>query len=101
MFFISVKIPTNVLTHGYKRRGHQRQLAFRMVGGEFGVYIICETPNEYVNELKSALWQKMLDHIGDEVMIELLYNMSLFVKLDKNCYYQFAGKVVSSLDEKC
>lgn len=55
-------------------------------------------PNTHVTTLKSKLWAGIFKIIGEEPMLDLLLNTSIFVKLDegndvsKSNYYQLTGE---------
>ena len=48
-------------------------------------------PNTLVNVLQTPLWERVLTCIGDELMLHLLINCSIFIKLDNGCYMQVSG----------
>lgn len=64
-------------------------------------------PNAHIGTLKSPVWGRLLGIIGDEAMLDLLLNTSIFLQLDgphgdqydvaKANYYQLAGQSVNRL----
>ncbi|CAO3564166.1 unnamed protein product [Mortierella alpina] len=60
------------------------------------------TENRFPNTLqafvRSAPWERLLQRIGDEAMLYLLTNTSMFVALPNNCYCQITGPAISEQD---
>ena len=52
-------------------------------------------PNTLVNDLK-GMWPELTKIVGDELMIFLLCESSLFVKLDQGNYLQVTGFPVTA-----
>ncbi|PUU75546.1 hypothetical protein B9Z19DRAFT_338687 [Tuber borchii] len=69
--------------------------------GPLGIDVVNFYPNTHVTTLKSKLWAGVFKIIGEEPMLDLLLNTSIFVKLDegndvsKSNYYQLAGPPIS------
>lgn len=68
--------PANIIAYGYRFRGSE---------------IISTTPNEFVQTLKSPIWQRLLELVGEAVMLEMLLNGYIFIAAKNNCYYQLTG----------
>lgn len=85
---------TNVLSHGFEcLSGYGKK---GTVAGTVGIQN--SYPNTIVSYLRTAkAWQVLHQRIGDDLMIHLLQNMSLFVKVNSKCYFQLAGFPLSRL----
>lgn len=63
-------------------------------------------PNTHITTLKSRLWGKVLETIGEEPMLDLLLNTSIFLQLNqendvsKSNYYQLAGEFLGRGGER-
>lgn len=63
-------------------------------------------PNTHITTLKSRLWGKVLETIGEEPMLDLLLNTSIFLQLNqendvsKSNYYQLAGEFLGRGEER-
>lgn len=53
-------------------------------------------PNTLVNDLKRGVWEELTNVIGDDLMIHLLCESSLFVKYEQGNYLQMTGLPISS-----
>lgn len=68
--------PANIMTCGYRFRD-----------GE----VISSTPNTFVQTLKAPSWQRLLELVGEAVMLEMLLNGCIFIAAKNGCYYQLTG----------
>lgn len=68
--------PANIITCGYRLRGSE---------------IISSTLNTFVQTLKSPIWQRLLELVGEAVMLEMLLNGYIFIAAKNSCYYQLTG----------
>ncbi|KAF9962271.1 hypothetical protein BGZ72_008406 [Mortierella alpina] len=55
-------------------------------------------PNTLQDFVRSSLWEILLQRSGDEAMLYLLTNTSMFVALPNNCYCQITGPAISEQD---
>uniref|UniRef100_A0A8C5QU59 Telomerase reverse transcriptase n=1 Tax=Leptobrachium leishanense TaxID=445787 RepID=A0A8C5QU59_9ANUR len=66
---------------------------------------ICNfSPNQTTATVStSILWETLLTRLGDDVMMHLLENCSLFVMVPPSCCYQVSGQPIYNLskDDKC
>ncbi|XP_068092548.1 telomerase reverse transcriptase isoform X3 [Hyperolius riggenbachi] len=59
-------------------------------------------PNPTTTTLStSLLWETLLSRVGDEVMMHLLRDCSLFALVPTNCYYQISGFPAYCLSTEC
>ncbi|XP_063967611.1 telomerase reverse transcriptase-like isoform X2 [Lytechinus pictus] len=56
-----------------------------------------DVPNNNVDQLKIPFWRKLLSRIGDELMMHILENLSIFAAAPPSCYIQLTGFPVSLL----
>nr|XP_054771644.1 telomerase reverse transcriptase-like [Lytechinus pictus] len=56
-----------------------------------------DVPNNNVDQLKIPFWRKLLSRIGDELMMHILENLSIFAAAPTSCYIQLTGFPVSLL----
>ncbi|XP_065897051.1 telomerase reverse transcriptase-like isoform X2 [Dysidea avara] len=82
----------NVLSLGYQQLRHNKGL---LVAGTKNIESYY--PNTISTYVNGQLWQKLLTRIGDDMMIYLLQNCSLFVKLDHGCFLQVTGPPIGNL----
>ncbi len=89
--------PSHLLCQGYQRANAPMQPNedHCAVAGIPGV--VSHYPNSNVNTLKSRKWAHVLDLLGkegDQIMLDLLLECSVFVALDggKENYYQLSGR---------
>ena len=85
---------TNVLAFGYESLSANGKKG--TVAGTIGIQ------NSYPNTIVSYLrlkreWQMLHERVGDDLMIHLLQNVSMFVKVNAKCYFQVAGYPISRL----
>ena len=85
---------TNVLAFGFELLSGYGNKG--TVAGTVGIQ------NSYPNTILSYLrttraWQLLHERVGDDVMIHLLQNVSMFVKVNAKCYFQVAGYPISRL----
>ena len=85
---------TNVLAFGFESlSGYGKK---GTVAGTIGIQN--SYPNTIVSYLRTArAWQVLHERIGDDLMIHLLQNVSMFVKVNAKCYFQVAGYPISRL----
>jgi len=88
--------PNNILAQGY-RTNNNTHSTHKFHAGPLGIDVVNFYPNTHVTTLKSKLWAGIFKIIGEEPMLDLLLNTSIFVKLDegndvsRSNYYQLAG----------
>ena len=85
---------TNVLAFGFESLSGYGNKG--TVAGTVGIQ------NSYPNTILSYLrttraWQLLHERVGDDLMIHLLQNVSMFVKVNAKCYFQVAGYPISRL----
>lgn len=74
--------------NGYGKKG--------TVAGTIGIQN--SYPNTIVSYLRTTrAWQMLHERVGDDLMIHLLQNVSMFVKVKAKCYFQVAGYPISRL----
>ncbi|KAI5820813.1 hypothetical protein BZA77DRAFT_48657 [Pyronema omphalodes] len=85
--------PSNILCLGYRTGLGDSQL------GRWGVPIISSHPNSNVNNLKTSAWRRLLGIVGEDVMVRLLLEGSLFMPIDvgengkgNGSYWQVSGE---------
>lgn len=85
---------TNVLAFGFESlSGYGRK---GTVAGTIGIQN--SYPNTIVSYLRTTrAWQVLHERVGDDLMIHLLQNVSMFVKVNAKCYFQVAGYPISRL----
>ena len=85
---------TNVLAFGFESlSGYGKK---GTVAGTIGIQN--SYPNTIVSYLRSTrAWQVLHERIGDDLMVHLLQNVSMFVKVNAKCYFQVAGYPISRL----
>lgn len=85
---------TNVLAFGFESlSGYGKK---GTVAGTIGIQN--SYPNTIVSYLRTTrAWQVLHERIGDDLMIHLLQNVSMFVKVNVKCYFQVAGYPISRL----
>ena len=85
---------TNVLAFGFESlSGYGKK---GTVAGTIGIQN--SYPNTIVSYLRTTrAWQVLHERIGDDLMIHLLQNVSMFVKVNAKCYFQVAGYPISRL----
>ena len=85
---------TNVLAYGFgSLNGYGTK---GTVAGTVGIQN--NYPNTIVSYLRTTrAWQVLHQRIGDDLMIHLLQNVSMFVKVNSKCYFQVAGYPISRL----
>jgi hypothetical protein len=54
-------------------------------------------PNTLVNILQTSGWKNVLNEIGDELMLHMLLNCSIFKSLKNGCFMQITGPPLSSI----
>lgn len=60
--------------------------------------VVNKYPNSAVEFLSSKCWQALHKRIGDDLMIHLLKDVSLFVMVKNQCYMQVAGYPMYNLE---
>ena len=60
--------------------------------------VVNKYPNSAVEVLSAKCWQILHKRIGDDLMIHLLRDLSLFVMVKNNCYMQIAGYPMYNLE---
>lgn len=85
---------TNVLAYGFESLNAYGKRG--TVAGTVGIQN--SYPNTIVSYLRTTrAWQVLHERIGDDLMIHLLQNVSMFVKVNSKCYFQVAGYPISRL----
>ncbi|XP_071509586.1 uncharacterized protein [Diadema antillarum] len=83
------KCGKNVLLNGFRSWG---------TGGDFqGPASGMNLPNNNSIQLRTPYWGKLLSRIGDELMMYLLENLSVFIAAPPSCYIQLTGAPISTL----
>lgn len=89
--------PNNILAQGYSLNNN-RYAGPGFSVGPLGIDVVNFYPNTHIGTLKSPMWARLLQIVGDEVILDLLLNTSIFPQLDGNLYdvtkanfYQLAG----------
>ncbi|PFX33058.1 Telomerase reverse transcriptase [Stylophora pistillata] len=84
---------TNVLAYGFESlTGYGKK---GIVAGTVGIQN--SYPNTVVSYLRTArAWKLLHERIGDDLMIHLLQNLSIFAKVN-SCYFQVAGYPITRL----
>ncbi|XP_043921081.1 telomerase reverse transcriptase [Protopterus annectens] len=83
----------NVLASGYACADEKSSLLIK-----FAVNICSYQPNPTTAMIStSPLWETLLNRIGDDVMMYLLENCSLFMHVPPSCCYQISGVPIYSL----
>lgn len=91
--------PNNILAQGYRKNtSGNRHTPQGFNPGLYGIDVVNFYPNTHVGTLKSPIWAKLFGILGEDIMIDLLLNTSIFLLLDGNLcdvtkanYYQLAG----------
>jgi telomerase reverse transcriptase len=85
------KQTNNVLCYGYKTlSGNSRQGTINNIESTY--------PNTLVNILKGVHFQTLGNVIGEDAMIYLLQNTSIFMECGRGCLYQIIGKSLADVD---
>lgn len=61
--------------------------------------IVNEHPNSNVRLLQSKPWQTLYERVGDDLMVHLLKDVSLFVLVGDSCYMQVSGNPMYNLEQ--
>ncbi|KAJ1919740.1 hypothetical protein H4219_001769 [Mycoemilia scoparia] len=77
----------NIITRGYEVAKSE---SFGTLSGHSAVKNIFI--NTLVSELKSFIWDKLLERIGEEAMFYLLKKTMIFVPTKNQCFYQLTGE---------
>jgi len=96
--------PTSILTLGYRETCNSPSKDPHGTSTRFGLKIVNKTPNRYIQQLKGPAWRKIMDLVGENILIKLLSVQgeeegAIFcpvrvcnqVKTEVKCYYQIAG----------
>lgn len=96
--------PTSILTLGYRETCNSPSKDPHGTSTRFGLKIVNKTPNRYVQQLKGPTWRKIMDLVGEKILIKLLSVQgdeegAVFCPVraykqfttDVKCYYQIAG----------
>ncbi|XP_072009236.1 telomerase reverse transcriptase isoform X3 [Engystomops pustulosus] len=90
---ICEKQKKNVLAFGYGLVAEKS--SFRV---KFAPNICNYFPNPSTATIStSVLWETLLSRVGDDVMMHLLENCSLFMTVPPNCFYQICGQPIYKL----
>ncbi|XP_056376264.1 telomerase reverse transcriptase isoform X2 [Hyla sarda] len=90
---ICEKNKKNVLAFGYGLVAEKSSLRV-----QFAPNICSYFPNPTTATIgTSVLWEILLSRVGDDVMMHLLENCSLFVKVPPSCCYQLCGQPIYNL----
>ncbi|KAK3745331.1 hypothetical protein QZH41_006721 [Actinostola sp. cb2023] len=89
---------SNVLSLGYEMARNKNNSTG--CGSLTASTIVNEYPNSNVRLLLSKPWQTLYRRIGDDLMIRLLKDVSLFVLVGHSCYIQVSGYPMYSLECK-
>ena len=84
------KSPPSIIAQGYKIRPAR--------DGGIG-QLVMEWPNSAVEELKKPVWSSLLLLVGEEVMLYLLKECSIFQHIAADCWIQLTGQSVMELKE--
>ena len=57
-------------------------------------------PNTLVNILQTNFWEEILNKIGDELMLHMLLNCSIFKSLENGCFMQITGPALSDVSNE-
>nr|ACL80760.1 telomerase reverse transcriptase [Strongylocentrotus purpuratus] len=79
----------NVLLNGFT--------SWRSEGDYAGIPPSINVPNNNSNQLRIPFWSKLLSRIGDELMMHILENLSIFAAAPPSCYIQLTGTPLSML----
>ncbi|KAM3929821.1 telomerase reverse transcriptase [Leptodactylus fuscus] len=90
---ICEKNKKNVLAFGYGLVAEKSSLRVK-----FAPNICSYFPNPTTATISSSvLWETLLSRVGDDVMMHLLENCSLFMRVPPNCCYQVCGQPIYNL----
>lgn len=89
--------PPHVLCHGMQRAAATWQNGVSTGIGSRIPGVICVSPNEHIETLKSALWTEVVDMLGEageRIFTDLLIGHDLFVPLTvaPGNFYQLSGE---------
>nr|ACL80757.1 telomerase reverse transcriptase [Strongylocentrotus purpuratus] len=79
----------NVLLNGFT--------SWRSEGDYAGIPPSINVPNNNSNQLRIPFWSKLLSRIGDELIMHVLENLSIFAAAPPSCYIQLTGTPLSML----
>ncbi|XP_073405966.1 telomerase reverse transcriptase isoform X2 [Dendrobates tinctorius] len=93
---ICEKNKKNVLAFGYGLMAEKSSLRVK-----FAPNICCFFPNPTTATIStSVLWETLLSRVGDDVMMHLLENCSLFMRVPPSCCYQMCGQPIYNLTKE-
>ncbi|XP_069814636.1 telomerase reverse transcriptase isoform X2 [Dendropsophus ebraccatus] len=93
---ICEKNKKNVLAFGYGLVAEKSSLRV-----QFAPNICSFSPNPTTATIStSILWETLLSRVGDDVMMHLLENCSLFMKVPPHCCYQVCGQPIYNLTKE-
>lgn len=81
--FVAKGVP-NCLAYGY-RKPNEKATTFARLDNYF--------PNSLVTHITTAAWQELLNFIGQDAMVYLISNTSLFHAV-KTCFMQYCGRII-------
>ncbi|XP_072033355.1 telomerase reverse transcriptase-like [Amphiura filiformis] len=81
----------NVLLFGWQATPYRLWTTPRVPGASDTGHFL---PGNTGNQLKTPNWKRLLSRIGDEVMMHLLGDLSVFVKAPPSCFIQLTGTPV-------
>lgn len=88
--------PNHIFALGYVVHSQSRNGITGCHVGPLGIQLLNRYPNSHVITVKSNLWNKLLQLIGDEIMFKLLIDTCIFIPVGeeraKKTYYQLCGK---------
>nr|ACL80762.1 telomerase reverse transcriptase [Strongylocentrotus purpuratus]ACL80763.1 telomerase reverse transcriptase [Strongylocentrotus purpuratus] len=79
----------NVLLNGFT--------SWRSEGDYAGIPPSINVPNNNSNQLRIPFWSKLLSRIGDELIMHILENLSIFAAAPPSCYIQLTGTPLSMM----
>ncbi|XP_073534444.1 telomerase reverse transcriptase [Phyllobates terribilis] len=93
---ICEKNKKNVLAFGYGLMAEKSSLRVK-----FAPSICNYFPNPTTATIStSVLWESLLSRVGDDVMMHLLENCSLFIRVPPSCCYQICGQPIYNLTKE-
>ncbi|XP_075683115.1 telomerase reverse transcriptase isoform X2 [Rhinoderma darwinii] len=93
---ICEKSKKNVLAFGYGLVAEKSSLRV-----QFAPNICNYFPNPTTATIStSVLWETLLSRVGDDIMMHLLENCSLFMRVPPNCCYQMCGQPIYNLTKE-
>ncbi|CAN2389591.1 telomerase RNA reverse transcriptase activity [Pristimantis euphronides] len=93
---ICEKNKNNVLTFGYRLSSENDYLDIQFAPS------VCNYSSNTTTMVisSSALWETLLSRVGDDVMMHLLENCSLFLLVPPSCYYQLCGQPIYNVTKE-